>query len=210
MSDTLLPAYRHRLVAAGYDALNTLLWLPTGSRRLRRMFVEAVDVGPDCRVLELGCGTGLVTSLLCATGASVTAIDNADTMIAAARRRAPSAVFVRGNAVAPAVTDPFDRIVLGFVLHELTPDERVTTLINAARWLTPTGTIGILEWACPPSALGRVWRAIVGAIEPSVALDVLGGGLDAAIELAGLDVITDTRCAAGRARIVVTKMRVRG
>ena len=52
-----------------YDLLNTVIWLPTGSRRLRRQFVGELPLHPGARVLELGCGTGQVTAELAARGA---------------------------------------------------------------------------------------------------------------------------------------------
>lgn len=212
MTSTDLPAYRVRFVAAGYDALNTLLWLPSGSDRLRRDLVDGLRITPGMSVLELGCGTGLVTRHLTATGATVTAVDSTVSMLAAARRRAPSARFVEGDVVDTTARrdlddgSPFDRVVLGFVLHELAPDQRVAALRGAVERLAPGGRIGVLEWATPSNRLAaRVWRSTVRTIEPAVAHDILDDGLDHALRGAGTIVVGERSLAGGRARVVIIR-----
>ena len=196
------PLYRHRAVAAGYDALNALLWLPRGSDHLRRTFVATLRLQPGERVLELGCGTGLVTRHLCAAGAAVTAVDRAPAMLAAAERRAPQATFVTADVGSLTLDGQFDHVVLAFVLHELDADTRVELLRRSAGWLSTNGRVAVLEWATPAGPLrSRSWAAIVRAIEPPVAHDILGGGLGAAIAGAGLTIEADCPAAGGRARI---------
>jgi ubiquinone/menaquinone biosynthesis C-methylase UbiE len=200
------PGYRHRLVAVSYDVLNTMLWLPSGSGRLRRRFVDALGIHAGNRVCELGCGTGLVTRHLCAAGADVTAVDGSPAMLAAARRRAPTAAFLRGDVLATPLDGSFERIVLAFILHELDPARRVALLRRAAELLTGKGRIGILEWARPTHTIrGRAWTAAVHAIEPPIAHDILDDGLDAAIAATGLMAFDDRRLAGGRARVVLAR-----
>jgi ubiquinone/menaquinone biosynthesis C-methylase UbiE len=202
------PLYRHRFIAAGYDLLNAGLWLPGGSDRLRRRFVDSLMVGSGDRVLELGCGTGLVTRHLCATGAQVTAVDRAEPMVTAARRRAPHARFVMGDVGDVTIEGCFDRVVLGFVLHELTSEARIDVLRRAVGMLSAGGWIGILEWSRPPGRLrGRAWAATVRVIEPPVAYDVLEHGLDDAIAAAGLTIHASRPVAGGRARVVHAEAR---
>jgi trans-aconitate methyltransferase len=204
--ETTLPAYRRRLIGMGYDALNRALWLPYGSDRLRRDLVDALAPRAGDRVLEPGCGTGLVTRHLVATGASVVAIDSSQTMLARARSRAPAATFERRDVRDALPDGPFDAVVLGFVLHELDPEARVALLRAAAERLGPDGRIGVLEWGVPdgPSAAWR-WRLVVQTIEPPVAHDLLDGALDAAIAASGLTIERDLDPAGGRARIVIAR-----
>lgn len=90
-----------RMLSLGttYDLINTAIFLPSGgSGRLRQELVDALEITPGERVLELGCGSGQVTARLLDAGARVVAVDALTAMIDAARRRAPQATFVHGDA----------------------------------------------------------------------------------------------------------------
>jgi demethylmenaquinone methyltransferase/2-methoxy-6-polyprenyl-1,4-benzoquinol methylase len=193
-------------LARGYDALNTVLFLPAGgSRAVRRALVDALDVRPGQRVLELGCGTGQVTELLIAAGAEVVAVDLTPDMLVGARRRAPTATIITGNALEVDLGGPFDRVVLSFFLHNFEGEDRRRLLHRVGDALADGGRIGILEWALPPGERkADLWRRFVRRLEPSPgAMQIMDGDLESDVADAGLAVGARRPVAGGRAQILV-------
>jgi SAM-dependent methyltransferase len=94
------------------------------------------------RILELGCGTGRVTPVLCAR-ASTTAVDVLIEMLPSAIRRAPAAHFVVADLRALAFTSAFDLVVLADdpMAHLTSSEERMTVLESIARHLAPEGRL---------------------------------------------------------------------
>jgi ubiquinone/menaquinone biosynthesis C-methylase UbiE len=117
------------------------------SERLRRI-VEQLDVRPDDRVLEIGCGHGVAATFVCERleRGRLTAIDRSPKMIEAATRR--NAAYVEaGTAEFMVATledaDLGDRrfevifaVRVGLFRRE---PERARRL--AERWLAPGGTL---------------------------------------------------------------------
>jgi cyclopropane fatty-acyl-phospholipid synthase-like methyltransferase len=117
------------------------------SERLRSI-VDGLDVQPDDRVLEIGCGHGVAATFVCdrLDGGRLTAIDRSPKMIEAATRRNAAHVdagraefFVTTLEDADLGDRRFDKIFavrVGLFYRE--PD-RARGL--AERWLAPGGTI---------------------------------------------------------------------
>ncbi len=72
---------------------------------------------PHERVLDLGCGTGELTSKIAASGAAVVGFDASREMIEAARRRAPELTFVEGDGQALPFSSEFDAVFSNAALH---------------------------------------------------------------------------------------------
>ncbi len=64
----------------------------------RRAILEALSLGPDDVLLEIGCGGGLLLRDALATGVSATGIDHSEEMVELARERAPGATVVLASA----------------------------------------------------------------------------------------------------------------
>jgi ubiquinone/menaquinone biosynthesis C-methylase UbiE len=117
------------------------------SDRIRK-FVEALDVRPDDRILEIGCGHGVAATLLCErlTTGTYTAVDRSARMVEAAARR--NARYVTHGRAEFLLADfeamdlgmrRFDKIVamrVGAIHRE---PQRAQALLR--RWLKPGGTI---------------------------------------------------------------------
>ncbi len=117
------------------------------SERLRKV-VEKLDVRPDDRILEIGCGHGVAATLVCERleGGHLTAIDRSAKMIEAATRRNASHIEA-GKAEFIACDlegfDPEDRrfdkvfaVRVGLFHRE---PERARSI--AERWLAPSGEL---------------------------------------------------------------------
>ena len=101
--------------------------------------------GPDMRVLEIGCGTGLFTAELAATGQHITAIDISPELLVQARKRvaAGNVVFAVENAYATSFPDAcFDAIVGSSSLHHL---DVMKALREFHRLLKPGGRLMFTE-----------------------------------------------------------------
>ena len=117
------------------------------SERLRTI-VEQLQLRPDDRVLEIGCGHGVAATFVLErlVGGRLTAIDRSRTMIAAAVRRNAAAVEAGTAEFIVGSLETIDlgerRFDVGFAvrvgLFRREP-ERATTL--AARWLAPGGRL---------------------------------------------------------------------
>jgi ubiquinone/menaquinone biosynthesis C-methylase UbiE len=117
------------------------------SGRLERI-VDALDIGPDDRVLEIGCGHGVAATLVCArlAGGRLTAIDRSPKMIAAAAgRNAEHVAAGRAEFLVATLEDAdlgdrrFDAIFAVRVGLFHREPERARRL--AGRWLAPRGRL---------------------------------------------------------------------
>jgi ubiquinone/menaquinone biosynthesis C-methylase UbiE len=117
------------------------------SERLRAV-VEQLQVGPNDRVLEVGCGHGMAATLVCERleGGHLTAIDRSAKVIEAARRR--NAAYVeagKADFLVAALEDldlgdrRFDKIFAVRVGLFHRDPERARRM--AERWLAPGGTL---------------------------------------------------------------------
>ena len=125
------------------------------SERLRSV-VEQLDIRPDERVLEIGCGHGVAATLVCERleEGHLTAVDRSAKMIQAATRR--NAAYVeagRAEFLVASLEDldlgdrRFDKIFAVRVGLFHRDPERARSIVE--RWLAPDG--GIFVFFDPPS-----------------------------------------------------------
>lgn len=87
------------------------------------------------RILDLGCGDGVLTARIAETGARVTGLDASEDMIAAARARGLDVAVADAHAL--EYEDAFDAVFSNAALHWMTrPDE---VIAGVARALKPGG-----------------------------------------------------------------------
>jgi SAM-dependent methyltransferase len=119
------------------------------SRRLARAFVEWVRATPSANWLEIGCGTGALTSAICSlcAPASIIACDPSESFVEHARKRLidPRVSFaVAGSGALPRRDGGFDVTVSGLVLNFL-PDPDGAVACSRER-LRPGGTVAAYVW----------------------------------------------------------------
>lgn len=79
--------------------------------------LDWLDPRPGETVVDLGCGTGVLTSRIAAAGAHVIGIDSDPAMVAAARRRLPDADLRVADAHDFTVDEPVDAVFSNAALH---------------------------------------------------------------------------------------------
>lgn len=132
------------------------------SEPLAEQFVDLVGVGSGDRVLDVGCGPGVLTAPLvarCGDG-SVAAVDPSSPFVEAARERFPG-VDVRESAAErlPYDDDEFDAALAQLVVHFMA--DPVAGLREMGRVTRPRGTVSASVWdnAGPSGPLSLFWRA---------------------------------------------------
>jgi cyclopropane fatty-acyl-phospholipid synthase-like methyltransferase len=140
------------------------------SRRWARAMKEqvAAAVRPGSKVLEIGCGTGELASLLVSSGCTVDAFDLSPSMVAAARERIAGEglegrLTVQQMGVEAMDTMPhgvYDAVVSTLVFSELADSERRFALRHAHKLLRADGRLVIADEVVPRSPSRRMLQAL--------------------------------------------------
>jgi SAM-dependent methyltransferase len=146
------------------------------SRPLARAFVEWLHPQSSAYWLEVGCGTGALTSTICGLcePASIIACDPSEPFIAYARTNlsdARASFVVAGAEALPRREGGFDAAVSGLVLNFLPdPGEAVASIRERLR---PGGTLAAYVWDYAEGVefLRSFWDEAVASDPRAVALD---------------------------------------
>jgi SAM-dependent methyltransferase len=140
------------------------------SRPLARAFVDWLRPKPSADWLEVGCGTGALTSTICdlCEPAAVVACDPSEPFIEHARKNLPDArasFVVAGAEDLPRRDGGFDAVVSGLVLNFL-PDPKAA-LASVRERLHPGGTVAAYVWDYAEGmALLRIFWDEAAAVDP--------------------------------------------
>ena len=112
-----------------YDAFQTCV----GSYRFRERFLNSIEIVPDSKILELGCGTGITLDTIREN--DYVGIDLSAKYLEKARKRNGSAILVNGDVSSSATYENIatkkNDIVLALALwHHLDDSQMIETLRN--------------------------------------------------------------------------------
>jgi ubiquinone/menaquinone biosynthesis C-methylase UbiE len=134
------------------------------------------------RILDVACGTGFLTRHL---RGEVVGLDQSESMLEEARRQAPAATFVRGDALSlPFDDESFDRVFIGHFYGHL-DDEQRAHFLGEARRVAPE--LVVVDSALRPDVEpeehqervlndGSRWAVYKRYFEPDALARELGGG----------------------------------
>ena len=137
---------------------------------------------PAARTLDVACGTGFLTRHL---HGDVTGLDQSDQMLDEARRKAPDATFVQGDALdLPFADGAFDRLFTSFFYGHLEGDDGSASSPSAAasRASSSSSTLRASARTSTPSTssasstTGRRWSVYKRYFRPEELARELGGG----------------------------------
>jgi SAM-dependent methyltransferase len=112
----------------------------------RRAILDALALGPDDRLLEVGCGGGLLLRDVLSTGARATGIDHSEEMVALASVRAPAAEVMFGEAESlPFADDTFTAVAMSVVFFFF--DDPIGVLRECGRVLRDAGRLAVYTTA---------------------------------------------------------------
>jgi ubiquinone/menaquinone biosynthesis C-methylase UbiE len=142
-----LPAFGKDALLPFYDLLTRVL----GMNKTYDTLVAQAELAPGLRVLEIGCGTGNVTTRVkrAEPGADVIGTDPDPLALARAQRKAQGLAGIRFERAyaqeLPFADGVFDRVLSSMMLHHLDEDVKAGALAEVHRVLRPGGTLHIVD-----------------------------------------------------------------
>src|SRR5215813_7114620 len=163
---TYIPAAGHDWALPLYDPIVKLF----GGARARKALLDQAAIQPGRRVLDIGCGTGDLVTLIkrLHSDVDVVGLDPDPKALARARRKAErSAVTIQLDQgfsdELPYPDASFDRVFSSFMLHHLQAGEKEKTLREVRRVLKPGGSLHLLDFGGSESGqhgfLGRLFHS---------------------------------------------------
>lgn len=151
-------------IASHYDQWSNVL-SGEGIRAWHHFAVQQLDIRPGERVLDVGCGTGVVTRMLAeraGVDGHVTGLDPSEAMLAEARRysQSPPIAWIAGEGEHLPFSDAsFDAVTAQFSLRNMR--DWSAGLQEMVRVLKPGGRLVVLDIVQPLSTLGSLaWNGL--------------------------------------------------
>lgn len=194
-------AFLYSVAGCLYDPVVWLVFLPMGGeRRLRRGFVQWLEVRPGQSVVSLCCGTGSMERALLdeVPDLRITGVDLSSDQLARARRKleGTGVRLVQADVTRTGLPDGrFDRVLICLALHEMPREPRLAALREARRLCSADGKVLAIEHGRPSSRWSRFARALLwgywipGNPERATVRDLERHGLENEMRESGLEVV---------------------
>lgn len=156
---------QYDLWARVYD----VVWRRYANRTINAL-LDRMELGTGTRILNVGCGTGILEQkLLRADGPhTIVGVDASSNMVKRAQAKVgnhPAVTIRRATASdLPFGDDSFDVVVTVSVLHYL--KDPVACLREIRRVLRPTGRVFVVDWSCDYTIM-RLRDAVLRALDPA-------------------------------------------
>jgi SAM-dependent methyltransferase len=128
--------------------------------------LDAAEVGPGTRLLDVGCGGGFAMLLAAGRGATVSGIDTTPALLDIVRERVPGACLAIADLEDPL---PFDAgefdVVTAFNSVQYAADP-VAALKNMSHVTKPGGLISVVVWGPPVQCQSGVLFTELGPLMP--------------------------------------------
>ena len=138
-----MPDDPYKRIALFYD------WLfESGARGLSEVTVGLANLPAEARVLDVGCGTGILLEVCVERGFRAHGVDPSDGMLEVARRRLGASAQLRtgDGQHLPFGDGELDAVFATMVLHELDPVTRANTLAEMIRVTRHDGVLAIADY----------------------------------------------------------------
>jgi ubiquinone/menaquinone biosynthesis C-methylase UbiE len=185
-----IPAAGRDAFLPGYDLLTRVL----GMHWAYDVLVAQAELADGLRVLEIGCGTGNVTTRVkrAAPGADVVGTDPDPLALARAQRKVHGMTGIRFERAyaqeLPFADGEFDRVLSSMMLHHLDDDTKAGAAAEIHRVLRPGGTLHIVDIGGPMTAhdgfmARRMLRSphIVGSLGDAIPRLLRSVGFDSSV-----------------------------
>jgi ubiquinone/menaquinone biosynthesis C-methylase UbiE len=143
---------------------------------------RTLEALPPAKTLDVACGTGFLTRHL---PGEIVGLDQSESMLEEARRQAPNATYLSGDALAlPFENGSFERVFTGHFYGHLEQPER-ETFLREARRLAPELVVAdsaiqpdvpVEEWQDRILNDGTRWEVYKRYFAPEALAAELGGG----------------------------------
>ena len=137
---------------------------------LRRRLILQANIQPGQRVLDLGCGTGLLTIMIKQSfpNVQVTGLDGDEEVLNIARNKSRGIDIQWDHALAfdmPYPDNSFDVVLSSFVTHHLTGDEKAGAFREVQRVLRLNGSFHIVDFGPPFNLFTRIQAVVMKNFE---------------------------------------------